>query len=91
MTKAKMIETLQKLEAEKWLRLKEWQFLSGRESVSSRRARTAWVAVSDILEALEVEVDTELKDYNEARQLSKLIHAEEKRQAEIEADMAKRD
>ena len=95
MTKAKMIETLQKLEAAKWKDLKEWEYLVGREESITRRARTEWCVVKEALNALDIEPDHQLPDVQKAWEFMDLIMIRERQedalQAEIAADMAKRD
>ena len=86
MTKAKMIETLQKLEAAKWKELKEWEYLMGREASITSRARTEWCVAKEALDALDIEQDRHLPDAQKAWEFMDLIMIRERQEAALKQD-----
>ena len=62
MTKAKMIETLQKMEAAAFRELHEVRAQFGSDNAAARSALTHWAAIHEVMTATGVEADSKLPD-----------------------------
>jgi len=66
MTKKEMIAAIQLIEAQEFLKLKEYDSLYGWNDTLTDRARVRFVAVSDLMETLGIKPDIKLKESEQA-------------------------
>jgi hypothetical protein len=66
MTKKEMIAAIQLIEAQEFLKLKEYDSLYGWNDTLTDRARVRFVAVSDLMESLGIEPDIALPESDQA-------------------------
>ena len=69
MTKADMIKSIQKLEAECFLELQNSNNLFGEEDHNTQYIRTKWNSIYKLMESLGIETDNELEENKNAVQL----------------------
>lgn len=70
MTKAEMIKAIQELEAAAFLRLKQDRLTFGEDSAIVKTSRTKWGTIYDLMETLNIDVDTAHPDNHAAAEVN---------------------
>jgi hypothetical protein len=69
MTKKEMIKTIQKHEAELFLKLKVTEDIFGEDHIMASKSRSKWLGINNLMETLKIESDNTLPENKKAIEL----------------------